>query len=312
MRTAAHDIHAPLVLAALVAALAAAPARADYAPRLDVTVDPPARSTPTALTVTVTQAPGAEPSRSFEVAIPQGFGVSLGGTACSPDQEAAFACPEASRMGLAEASTPAGAYTGSIFYGGQGGKLVVLLSNGGLFPQPLTLEGHADQGALAFDQLPDAGLGTLTLRFGGAPRALLTTPAQCGPYTFTGRFTSRSGAQATSASAVNVDGCTEAPPQISHVRVRPRIARVGRSAVVSFELSEDAAIKLRMRRVGHGGRRVVGALDGHAGHNRLAVATRHVRPGTYELALEATDPAGLQRTKTTRLRVMRRPRGAGG
>jgi hypothetical protein len=30
MRTAAHDIHAPLVPAALMAALAAAPARADY------------------------------------------------------------------------------------------------------------------------------------------------------------------------------------------------------------------------------------------------------------------------------------------
>ena len=49
MRTAAHDIHAPLVLAALVAALAAAPARADYASRLDVAIDPSARSTPTAL-----------------------------------------------------------------------------------------------------------------------------------------------------------------------------------------------------------------------------------------------------------------------
>jgi hypothetical protein len=48
MRTAAHDIRAPLVLAALVAALAASPARAHYAPRLDSTIDPSAQSTSTA------------------------------------------------------------------------------------------------------------------------------------------------------------------------------------------------------------------------------------------------------------------------
>jgi len=300
------------VLAALAAAFPAAPAQAAYAPRLDVSIDPSAPSTPTALTVTVTQAPREEPSRSFELAIPPGFGVTLGGTACDPGQEAAFACPEASRMGLAEASAPAGAYSGGIFYGGEGGKLVVLLSNGGLFPQPLTLEGFADQGTLAFANLPEAGLAALTLRFGGAPRTLLTTPATCGPYTFTGRFVSQSGAQATSQSAVTVDGCTDVPPQISGVAVRPRIARAGRTAVVSFVLSEDAAVQLRMRRVGHGGSRLAGSLDGHAGHNTVAVATRRVRPGTYELMLQATDSSGLQRFKTTRLRVIRRTRAAGG
>jgi hypothetical protein len=67
-----------------------------------------------------------------------------------------------------------------------------------------------------------------------------------------------------------------------------------------------------MRRVGHGGKRLVGTLDGHAGHNVLVLATRRVRPGTYELALEATDRSGQQRIKTTRLRVIRRPRGAAG
>jgi hypothetical protein len=305
MRTAAQGIRVSVVLAVVAGAVAAAPAHAAFAPRLDVSIDPSARSTPTALTVTVGQAAGEEPSRGFSLAIPQAFGVSLGGTACDPGQEAAFACPEASRMGLAEASASAGAYSGGIYYGGQGGKLVVLLSNGGLFPQPLTLEGHADQGTLAFDQLPDAGVDTLTLRFGGAPRPLLTTPDQCGPYAFTGRFTSQSGAQATSQSAVNVDGCTQVPPQISDIAVKPRIARAGRAATLTFTLSEDAAVEVRMRRVGHGGSRLAGTLDGHAGKNALAVATRRVRPGTYELALQATDPSGLQRTKKTRLRVIR-------
>ena len=37
-----------------------------------------------------------------------------------------------------------------------------------------------------------------------------------------------------------------------------------------------------------------------------ARATRGVRPGAYALELQATDPSGLQRTRSTRLRVVRR------
>ena len=50
---------------------------------------------------------------------------------------------------------------------------------------------------------------------------------------------------------------------------------------------------------------MVGTLDGRTGRNALAVATRGVRPGAYALELQATDPSGLQRTRSTRLRVIR-------
>jgi hypothetical protein len=184
--------------------------------------------------------------------------------------------------------------------------VIVLLSNGGLFPQPLTLEGRVDT-ALSFDNLPGVGLTGLSLRFAGAPRALLTTPAQCGDYAFVGHFTSAGGATADSRSTVNVDRCTQAPPQISDIAVRPRVARAGAQASVRFKLNEHATVEVRMRRIGHGAARLVGRLDGRAGSNALAVATGGVPPGAYVLELQATDPSGLQRTKSTRLRVVRRP-----
>jgi hypothetical protein len=307
MRTAAHLSRAPLVLTVLAGALAAAPvAHAAYAPRLDVSIDPSAHATPSALTLTVTQAEGEDASRAFELQIPSGFAISVSGSTCSPSQEASFACPEDSRLGLAQAATPSGgAYTGGIYYGG-GSKVVVLLTNGGVFAQPLTLEGSAAGSALAFPSLPGALVTGLSLRFGGAPRALLTTPDACGTYVFVGRFTSAGGATLDTRAPVNVDGCTENPPQISAIRVTPRVARAGRRAAVAFRLSEDAAVEVRMRRIGHGGGRLVGRLDGRAGANTLALATRGARPGTYELALQATDPTGLRRTRTTRLRIVRR------
>jgi hypothetical protein len=305
MRTAAHDIRASLVLAATVGALLAGPAHAAYAPQLHVVIDPSAHSTPSALTATITQAATDDSTRSAVLQAPPGFALAAGGSACSPAQEAAQSCPEASRLGYADAAAAAGAYTGGIFFGG-GSKVVVLLTNGGLLAQPLVIEGAVDASSLAFPTLPDVQLTALRLRFGGAPRALVTTPAACGDYAFTSRFVSAAGATATSQSTMTVDGCTQVPPQISAVTVSPRVARAGATATVAFTLSEDAAVEVGMRRIGHGRLRQVGALDGKAGRNTLAVATRGVRPAAYALELQATDPDGLQRTKTTRLRVVGR------
>jgi hypothetical protein len=291
-----------------------ASAQAVYAPRLDVTIDPSAVSTPTALTATVTQAPGEDASRAIAAQIPAGFGLAgFPAAACDPGQEAARSCPEASRIGNAEVASSAGQYSGGVYFGGLSSgraKLVVLLSNGGLFPAPITIEGFVEarpDGLLAtFDNLPNVPVTSLTLRFDGAPRALLSTPAACGHYPFVGRFTSQAGAQTESRSSVTVDGCADVPPQISEIAVAPRIARAGRPATLSFKLSEDAAIEVRMRRIGHRTARTIGQIDGKAGPNALAIATRRLRPSAYLLEVEATDPTGLTRTKATRLRVIRR------
>ena len=95
------------------------------------------------------------------------------------------------------------------------------------------------------------------------------------------------------------------PPQISEIVLSSRVTRAGVPATVQFKLSEAAAVAVRMRRIGHGAAKLVGTLDGRTGRNALAVATRGVRPGAYALELQATDPSGLQRTRSTRLRVIR-------
>jgi hypothetical protein len=120
-----------------------------------------------------------------------------------------------------------------------------------------------------------------------------------------GHFTSVGGATADSRATVNVDGCTQVPPQISSIAVAPRVAHAGTRATLSFALSEDAAVEVRLRKIGHRSARVVGRLAAKAGRNALGVATRGVRPGAYLLELQATDPGGLQRTKSTRLRIVR-------
>src|SRR4051812_26729887 len=184
MRTTAQGICATSLLAVTAALLLAGPARAAYAPQLAVTIDPSAASTQAALTVTVT---GSEPTRAVALMVPDGFGLALSGTACDPGQEAARACPEASRVGVASAATPAGGLDGSIYFGG-GSKLILLLSDGApVFPRLATFEGTASAGRIAVDGL---SASSLTLRFAGAPRALLTTPAACGVKTFTAHLVS--------------------------------------------------------------------------------------------------------------------------
>jgi hypothetical protein len=299
MRTAGQGICAASLIALTAMALAAAPASA-YAPTLEVSIDPSAASTPTALTITVS---GSDATRTVAVAIPSGFGLGLSGTSCDPGQESARACPEASRVGVVSAATSAGDLSGNIYYGG-GSKLVLLLSDGApVFPKLATFEGSAAPGQVVVDGL-DAS--AVTLRFAGAPRALLQTPAACGLQTFTAHLTSLAGEQADARSVVNVDGCTQLPPQIAKIAVAPRIARAGHAATLRFSLTEDAAVELRLRRAGSKREHTIGTLDGHAGENVATVATRGLRRGTYLITVMATDATGLSRTKSTRLRVHRR------
>src|SRR3954463_10113427 len=218
MRTAAQSSRVAMPMAVLAAGVLAVPAQASYAPRLDVTIDPSAASTPTALTATVTQGAGDDPTRTVAVTVPAGFPLSLSGPACSGGQEAAFACPEASRIGIASVATPAGGLDGNVYFGGASGsrsKLVLLLSDGApLFPRAATFEGYVDGSQLVVDGLSATAL---TLHFAGAPRALVQTPATCGEAAFLGHFVSEAGAQADSRSTVNVDGCVALPPQISDI-----------------------------------------------------------------------------------------------
>ena len=114
--------------------------------------------------------------RTVALTVPAGFALNLGGAACSGGQEAAFACPEGSRVGIASLATPARPERQRVLRRRQrhAVQLVLLLSDGApLFPRAATFEGFVGS------QIVVDGLSAtaLTLRFAGAPRAFLQTPA---------------------------------------------------------------------------------------------------------------------------------------
>jgi hypothetical protein len=88
-------------------------------------------------------------------------------------------------------------------------------------------------------------------------------------------------------------------------RTKPRVSRVklGRGAI-SYRLSEPAKVTLRIKK----GRRTVKKItaNGKAGRNRMAIRTRKLARGRYQLVLTARDAAGnSSNAKRLALRVKR-------
>src|SRR3954470_13833719 len=85
--------------------LFAAPASAAYAPKLQLTIDPPTAAKAAAVTSVITQAAGETASKQVKVVFPKGFEANFGSKAaiCKPEQEQALNCPPDSQIGTGEA-----------------------------------------------------------------------------------------------------------------------------------------------------------------------------------------------------------------
>jgi virginiamycin B lyase len=114
----------------------------------------------------------------------------------------------------------------------------------------------------------------------------------------------------TSNEILRITG-VEAPPQMTPPRsdtTPPAIARLSASARrVRFRLSEQATVRIQVRRVARGKRRLVRSISpAHplaAGANRVRL--RKLRTGRYVLRLSARDAAGNASTARLRFRVKR-------
>jgi hypothetical protein len=139
------------------------------------------------------------------------------------------ACPEASKIGSVEVSTPAlaGVLEGSVYLAAQNDNPfhtllagyividdpttgVVIKVPGRIDPDPVT-----GQLTATFDEAPQFPVGDLKLHFFGGPRAPLTTPEGCGTYTTTSVLTPwsapDSGPPATPSDSFQVNtGCVTA------------------------------------------------------------------------------------------------------
>ena len=115
----------------------------------------------------------------------------------------------------------------------------------------------------------------------------------------------------TSNEILRITG-VETPPQpdpnLSRDTVAPAVSRLAASARrVRFTLSERATVRIRVRRLARGKRRLVRSLSPKrpmaAGANRVML--RELRPGRYALGLTAKDAAGNAGSARLRFRLRR-------
>jgi hypothetical protein len=303
VRRSSHLVAATAAAALLVPAAA----HAAYAPKRDGKIDPATPSTPPAITSTVTQAGGETPSKTVRVSFPAGFTAPnppVMVDICTAEQEQARSCPEGSQIGKASATASVVALpvqlTGTVHYGGvQNDKLhlIVFLDNA-MLNQHVTVDGFVEVRPTdfgfdtVFDNLPNQLTTSFTLALDGAPRSLAVNPVKCGDYTFQGAFTSQQGEQATSSSTVTVSGCKTPPLGLSPPDLAPERPRAGRGATLRFQLSEDAAVIVTVKRQ-RGGKQVQRVtLAGHEGDNAVKRLGRRLKAGRYTVRVIATAPDG--------------------
>ena len=303
MRTAAKSRLAVL-LAALCCAAVPAGANAAYAPRLAIELDTTERAAVPAITSTITQASGESATRSVRLVFPAGYETNLDAqvASCTTQQEAAEACPEASRLGSAEATASGVPLSGPVAFSSEGNQLRILVflqGLGGLVKQKLvgTVEvGSDNRLKTVFDGLPDQLVNSVTLRFRGGDRGLVRNPRACGPVSFRGAFTSHRGEEAIAEAPVEITGCPT-KPAITAAAVRPARVQAGRGLTVRWTLSE-ATRGTRViveRRAPRGWYRMASLVgSGQAGSNRMAIRGRRLRrPGAYRVSIRATNAAGV-------------------
>jgi hypothetical protein len=259
MRTART---ATALAAAIIMLGAPAAATAAYAPGLDVKLDPAAPASAAAITSTVTQTSSETASKTVKVSFPTGFETNPNQTVtpCTDAQEAAESCPEASRIGTANADAalvppvPATVHLLGNVYVNIGANIRILVylkdPNGLIPPQKVVgqLQLRPDGGFDAvFDNLPNTLTTSFQLKLEGGGKSALLTPRVCGPLTFEGTFTSQNGETAKSTSTVQMTDCPETPV-ISKAKVKPTKfrsvrrssdrARAGYGTVLSWTSSQ--------------------------------------------------------------------------
>jgi hypothetical protein len=198
------------------------------------------------LTTTVTQAPGEAAAQSVEVALPSTLRPSLEGVSlCSVQSAAAHECPAESKVGEAQAFTPLlpAPLSGGVFLTENPVGLPRLTVDlRGLLSLQLTGDvGLSANGITTkFAGIPDVPLSRFVLRFGGGPKGLLQSGQDlCAARALklAGTFGAHSGASATAATDLVVEGC---PPKFA---ASVRSLRTGRP-VATFKVTRASA-KLR-------------------------------------------------------------------
>jgi hypothetical protein len=300
-------------LAAAVAFAAPASALAAYAPKLSVTVDPPAPHAPSRIVSTITQAAGETASRRVVVTLPAGFAIPVQNLtalpACTTQQLNARACPESTRIGSAAATASFRGLpvplSGPVVWGGPTGDgrfVIEVQLNNDSANQHLTLRGVLSLNSAGgfdttFDDLPSTATTRFSLTFDGGAKAIVLTPSQCGSYAVTASFVSQNAETAQASAPVEISGC--APPTAGLHAVKATATRL------TYRLTSPAPVHAIVKG-GPGDRKVVDRHQaGRAGSNRVRLP-RTLRPGRYRISVLATNGDGTVQVKKARLTIRAR------
>lgn len=302
-----------LPLAFALAAVAAAPASAAYAPRLEAKLDPATPATAPALTLTLRQAAGEDAHRTEVIRYPPAFrfNPAFAVQGCPADREAASDCPDTSRIGEVSVESELGPFSGPLYLTDDFRFVIFLHGFGGLVQQKV--EGYVRVGSDGYvetvlSDLPAVRTTLAEVRLLPGDRSVLLTPAKCGTYTLQGRFTSQNGETVASDAPVAIAGC-QAPAAVTSLRARVRAGRIAVSWVLAsagqsttIDLARRTAAKpwVRWRHV-----RTMTA-SAASGPNRATLARRNGRglaPGRYRITLTSRGadgkPVDSRRTEVT-------------
>ena len=309
-----------LLLAVVLCAFTATPAQAAFFPDLTVSVFPATAGSSPALTATISQPWTDTAIKRFTLTLPAGFkpAGAPGAAECTLAAIGANSCGTGTLIGSFDGKVGARApFAGTIHKTGSNrfGLLVSFL--GGTVSQ--VVEGTLTQRAggaldLKFDHLPALPISTLTLRFGGERRSLITAPEACGTYTIDGKFTSRLDELAIDRTRLPVEGCHGVPAvQVANVRLSETRFEAGGSiygtrTIIAWWASKAVDhTNVRVERRVDGAWRVVGVLvaTGNQGDNRLRwdgrLKGRKLKPGRYGLRVQ---PDGSEPAKLVRFRIV--------
>lgn len=306
------------MIAALLAVLLAAPAAAvaaPYSPHVALALPTAAGpATPAAVSATITQAQGEEPTRTIEARLPGSFGFNNGFTVvgCKAAEEQTGVCPESSRIGSIEADSPFGRAAGGLYIT-EDFRLLGLLIADLLVPLKVTgvlLVEAGQQITARFDDLPQLPSTRMSVAFDGGDRTPLALPRDCGTHVIQVRLVSASGVVRESDHPVTVKGC-RAIPALSSARVDRARVQLGAPVTLSWRPGRAAVrTDVTLRRLRGGLWHELGSVrvPARTGTNRLRVGPRWrgrtLAGGHYRLATVAVDAHGTRSlTRTVDFRV---------
>ena len=305
---------AAAALVGLAAALCPATAVAAYAPRLEARVDPPTPNTSAALTTTLRQEPGESANRTQVIRFPRElrFNPSFAVAGCRREEEDAGACPESSRIGTASAETELGPFSGPVYLTDDFRTVIFLRGFGGVVESKIVgvIRVAADGSfETVLDDLPAVRSTFAQVRLEAGPRSLILTPARCGTYPVSGRFTSHNDETAASETAIEITGC-DTEPRISSVTARSRAGRIdlawtltaaGARTLITLDRRVASRPWDRWRRVATAR---AGARRGRNALRLRGAGGRSLRSGVYRLTLTTLSAQGrLSDFQTTQVRV---------